>query len=475
MAALAALGLLLVLAFAVDPQTRPGNLATDFNAFYCAGAALDRGADPYRAEPLGSCERAPRPAWLARAQPGLAIPAPLPPYALTCFALLARVPYTPAVIMWWALLLAAAVATAAALRRATDLPWAAIVAALALGDGMVGVALGQVAPIAVAAVTIAMWLLETGAEGAAGWFASLAMIEPHIGLPSCLALFLWKPRARVPLVAAGAVFALLSLPYGGVALWREYFGDVLPAHAASEIINVKQFSLTYALQRLGVDGMTSLQIGNVSYAVMSALGILLAPRLARKLAAPGMIVALPAAFAVMGGPFVHIVQIVIALPAALLLYARTDANRRALSWAIAALAVPFVQFTTLGTAFPLLAAVACFVLLAAFERPLLEAATAGAAAFGLLAASWASIVTRIPSPTATLLAHYDPNALAQQSWAWYVRLVGTTDPLAFDLAKLPTWIALAALAWIATQTALGVRAGVRTLARNGNAAAGRIA
>ena len=69
------------------------------------------------------------------------------------------------------------------------------------------------------------------------------------------------------------------------------------------------------------------------------------------------------------------------------------------------------------------------------------------------------IVTHIPSPAATLLAHYDPHALAEVSWNWYVRLVGTSDPPAYDLAKLPTWAGLCALVWSAAGAAeMGTRA-----------------
>ena len=229
-AVFAALGLLLALAFVFDPKTRPTNLLTDFNAFYCAGASLDRGADPYLTEPLGSCERAPRPGWLASSQPGLAIPAPLPPYALAAFASIAKLPYPVAALFWWSLLIAALAVTARGLREATGLPWGAVVGAIALVDGYVGLALGQVAPLAIAGIAMAVRFLQEDADPAAGWAASIAMLEPHVGLPACLALFLWRPRTRLPLVAAGALLALASLGAGGLALWHEYFSGVLPAH-----------------------------------------------------------------------------------------------------------------------------------------------------------------------------------------------------------------------------------------------------
>ncbi|MGB8204982.1 MAG: hypothetical protein WCE83_09910, partial [Candidatus Baltobacteraceae bacterium] len=50
----AALAVLALLAALASPSLRPPAVLRDFNAFYCAGASIDRGADPYRAEPLGS-------------------------------------------------------------------------------------------------------------------------------------------------------------------------------------------------------------------------------------------------------------------------------------------------------------------------------------------------------------------------------------------------------------------------------------
>ena len=474
LAALAALGLLLALAFALDPKTRPANVLTDFSAFYCAGAALNRGADPYLAEPLGACERAPAPGWLSRSQPALAIPAPLPPYALAAFRPFATLPYAAAAFAWWAVLSAALACTALALRRATGLPWAAVVGAIALGDGYVGLALGQIAPVAIAAVAVALWLLESEREAAAGWVAALAMLEPHVGLPACLALFLWKPRTRLPLLLAGAALAGAAYAFAGPTLWREYFGAVLPAHAASEIGNVKQLSFTYVAHRLGADDALALRLGDLSYLLMAALGVALAPLLARRANAPGSIVALPAAFAVLGGPFVHIAQIGIALPAALLLYARVESTRPVLRWAIACLALPFVQLGSLGWLFPLLEVVVCFVLLTALQTPALKAAGAAAVAFALPLIAWSLIVTTIPSPGPALLAHYDPHALAEANWAVYVRLVGSNDPLAYDLAKLPTWFGLCALVW-ASLAAVRGPSRANDVARNGNAPAGRIA
>ena len=475
LAALAALGLLLGLAFALDPKTRPANVLTDFSAFYCAGAALNAGADPYLAEPLGTCERAPAPAWLSRSRPGLAIPAPLPPYALAAFRLPALLPYPLAAFAWWAVLLGALGLTATALRRATGLPWPAVIAAIGLVDGYVGVALGQIAPLAIAAIAVSMWLLESGRDAAAGWAAALAMLEPHVGLPACLALFLWRAPTRLPLAAAGCALALVSFIFAGLPLWNEYLGSVLPAHAASEVANIKQLSLTYVAHRLGASDATALHIGDLSYAIVSVAGVLLGRRLATRLGAHGLTVAIPAAFAVVGGPFVHVAQIGVAMPAALLLYARAESARPVLRWAIVCVALPFVQLGSLGWLFPLLEVLACVVLLVSLETPAPNVAAAAAAAFLLPLAAWALVVTKIESPTPALVAAYDPRALAEASWTTYVRLVGTADPLAYDLAKLPMWFGLCALVWVAFSLARNPVRESSTLARNGNAPAGRIA
>ena len=58
---LVALGLLAIAAlrdFARLGDALPWNELYDFADFYCAGSAIDRGADPYRYEPLHRCEHA---------------------------------------------------------------------------------------------------------------------------------------------------------------------------------------------------------------------------------------------------------------------------------------------------------------------------------------------------------------------------------------------------------------------------------
>ncbi|MGP6159941.1 MAG: glycosyltransferase 87 family protein [Vulcanimicrobiaceae bacterium] len=476
----AALALLALLAALATPSLRPGAVLRDFDAFYCAGASIDRGADPYLAEPLGTCERAPRPAAFAQGTPWLAVPAPLPPYALAPFALLARLPYLWAGGIWSLFLLLCTGVTVLAMRRLTALPLPGLIAAFALGGTYAALALGQVAPVATAGIALAALFLSQGRDRMAALAATAAMIEPHVGLPLGLALFLWRPRTRLTLLAAGAACCALSLALVRVPVALEYVRAVLPAHALSEVANEKQLSLTYLLHQAGAGDALALHAGELWYAAMLAIGLLVAGAVRKR--SPALLAALPAAFTLLGGAFVHVVQIAAALPAALLLLGcARGTTRNALLFALLALAIPWVQFASLGTLFCLLAPIAGGVLFASFAgaRPSLIA-TGVLAPLGVLSALWALVGTPAPSAVAALHAAYDPHALAEASWTLYVKTVAATDVGAFDLAKLPTWFGLALIVAIACSVALRpVKKSVSDVAtaslREGSAASRRIA
>jgi hypothetical protein len=444
--ALAVLGVLL-LALLLAPSVRPAGLLRDFNAFYCAGQTLNAGADPYRAEPLGGCERAPKPGPLLAGQAWLTAPAPLPPYALVPFRALALVPYVWAGIVWTLLGIGAVGVAVWAMRGLTGLPLVPLIAAFALGDGYASLCLGQVAPIAVAAIAVAAWLLREGRDEWAGCAAGAAMIEPHIGLPLCASLFVWRARTRLPLLGCAVLCVAASVLAAGAPISLEYVRAVLPAHAASEIANEKQFSLTYALHRLGAPDEAALRAGELWYAVMLVGGIWAARRLATRYDNAATIALIPPAIAVFGGPFVHVIQIAAALPAALLLYVAVPARlQRTIGIAIVALAIPWIQFANLGTIFVGFAALAAALLAASFvdDRPIFSV-IACCAAIGIVETAIA-LVRPVPDVSALLRIHYDPAALAERSWQLYVRAIGTANAAAFDFAKIPTVGALCALA-----------------------------
>lgn len=454
--AIGSAGALALLAiFAWQPQSRPAGLLRDFNAFYCAGHAISQRADPYRAEPLGACERTDRKP-LASSLPGLSTPAPLPPYALAPFVLLAQLPYLAAATIWSLLLFAATGVAVVALHRMTGVAFSACVAAMVLGDGYASLCLGQLAPMAVAALAIAALFAQQRRYGAAGIAAVAAMLEPHVGLPACIVLFAWRPPARIPLACGLFALAAVSLAAGGMAANVEYVRSVIPAHALSEIVNEKQLSLTYLLHRAGASDAAALRTGDLWYVAMIVAALWAAPRVARHLQSDAAIVALPSALAVTGGPFVHIVQMPAALPLAFLLYSRAPATRRLMVLAIVALAIPWMQFVTLGSVFPLLAAVAAGVLVANLAAaPPFTATLAAILALCTSAASTLLVRDRVPPAEGLLLAHYDQSALAEASWSAYVHAVATWNLPAYDVARLPTLLGIALLA--ATACALALR------------------
>jgi len=428
----------------------PKGLLRDFDAFYCAGDALGRDRDPYRSEPLGSCERRPKPAIFRPGTPGLAMPAPLPPYALAPFILLARLPFVAAAVAWSLLLLASIALTVFALRRLTQLPLATLTASVALIDGYAPLCLGQVAPLAVAGIALAALMLHEGRERSAAALAALSMIEPHVALPACLALFIFRPRSRSILILSAAALTVLSFAVAGGTTNLEYLRDVLPAHALSEVANAKQISLTYGLHRLGMTDALAVRIGEIWYLAMIALGIAGA-RLAQKSGrSAASLITLPVGLALVGGPFVHVVQIAAAMPAALLLFAESSGIvRRWLGAGIILVAVPWVQFSDLGTIFVALSALVVGILIASLlqGRPALVAMGGLAAiAFGEVSIA---LLRPVPNVVALLLARYDPNALAEQSWTLYVRAIGPINAHAFDVAKAPTVVGLLVLTFAA--------------------------
>jgi hypothetical protein len=469
-AALAALAALFLIAIFV-PATRPTALLRDFDAFYCAGRVLDAGGDPYRAEPLGSCERVAKPEPLMAGSADLAMPAPLPPYALAPFVALARLPYAFAGVAWTVLLMLSVAITVAALRALTGLPVVVLAFGFMLGDAYASLALGQIAPVAVAAIAVCAWLLAAERDELAAYAAGVAMLEPHVGLPVCATLFVWRARTRWPLIAIAVVCGALSVAVAGTATLLEYVREVLPAHALSEIANEKQFSLTYALGRLHLPDAIALHAGEAWYALAVAAAIWTAGRIARGSGGNAHLATIPAAFAVFGGPFVHISQIAAALPAAFLLYSQKPERR--LGLAIVALAIPWIQFANLGSIFiPLAAVVAGYLALEVVDARPAAAAIAACLAVLLLEAAIA-LVTSVPDAAAALAAQYDPHALAEASWTLYVRTIGTANATAFDFAKLPT---IVALCFIVRATLLEASRGgattlVQSVAAGGNGAA----
>jgi hypothetical protein len=309
--------------------------------------------------------------------------------------------------------------------------------------------LGQVAPFASAGLALSAYFVSKGKGGLGALAAACAMVEPHVALPACLALFLWLPRTRVTLALAALGCLALSFFLVGPSVAFEYLRDVLPSHALSEVSNHQQLSTTYVLHRVGVSSAQAVRLGEFWYAVMLLLGVAVAGRFARRM--PELVPSLPAAFAVFGGAHIHAVQLSAALPAALILLAdaRTESLRRPLAIAVILLALPFIQFTSLGPGSILLyGAVTVILVSTLLKTPLFPslayAVLAGAVPFGL----WMVHVPAQP-PLTPLISAYDPRALADVSWARYMNLISSANTVELDVVKLPTWFGLATILTIA--------------------------
>ncbi len=439
---------LLVLVAAFVPAARPGRWFTDFSAFYCAGDTIRAGADPYRAEPLGTCERRPRPANFHVGVRNLTWPAPLPPYALALFVPLSALPYGVAVFMWVAVLFGSLAITIEAMHRASALPRVALFAAFAPIDCYGSLYLGETAPVAVASIALAAMFVQRDCPKKAALAIAPAFIAPHIGLPAALALFLYLPRSRQLLGALAGCLGAVSVACVGFRMTVEYLRDVLPAHALSEAESTQQLSLTGLLHIFGTPTSIALHLGSASYIATLFLSMVLCHKLAVRDRRDGLIVALPTALALMGGVFIHVTQMPAALPAALLLFTRTDGiTRRFTGGAIVVLALPWDQLF-LGLMFIPLAVGAVFIMVRYLldeskVTALLASLGAGVVVLGLDLA----LVYSAPFPAIRLPAIH-PHDLAETSWAVYVRMLSTWDPAVFDFARLPSWLAIAVIATV---------------------------
>jgi hypothetical protein len=430
------------------------SLLYDFRAFDCAGAVAGSRVDPYRAEPLRRCEHATgnfRPD-LAK----LAVPAPLPGYALVPFAILARLPFPFAAALWTAVSLLGLTGAGFALCRISRLPGRVVWSALALSAGFLSISLGQVVPVALGALCVAALALDRERYVTAAVAAWVAMIEPHVALPALIALGLFAPRTRIPLGIGLAIAIVASLGLLGLEANIEYLRAVLPAHAASELTNEEQYSLAYALHGLRLPDAVALLVANVSYLFVAAVGILVAQRIVQRGASRSLLVLVPVAFAVIGGPFVHVHQMAFILPAALVLAGSVARGTRALGLALLLLAIPWGTFLPLLSLLPLVA-----LGIGLLAHDILRVRTGLAVAAGLAAAAFIIILAHglgaRPDPSVALAAVSDGRRLAEATWSTYMHSSFHSNVGLFALAKVPTFAGVALFLAVAVRAAFAQR------------------
>jgi hypothetical protein len=445
--ALAAVPVLFWLGQTVAPQKMEHEFveySRPFHAFVCAGEIARGGGNPYRVEPLLSCEhRASVPA-AVREPEGVVEPAPLPGYALAFFSLFSGLPYVTAALIWGALLIMSLVVATWALARITSFPSYAIAAAL-LPNAAYGSALqGELPPLCIAALSVSALLLAQKRFAWAAIAASLAMAEPHVGLAACAGLFVFAPKARWTLLACAVVFAAASLAMLGIDGNIEYFRAALPAQARSELLAPDQYSLTWVLHAFGVSDNAALLAGSLAYPAMLAAGLLLARRWASQLRSPELHVLVPAAVVLIGGVFIHDIQMVLALPAALVIADRIAVNRAVAVAGVALIAIPWGALD--GLHFQAYISLVLVLLLALETR--LGASMRGALiAAGALAVILVSL--HVP-PDDVMVAppvFIEPAANAATNWQRYIEANARPITLAAIERKLLLWSGFVAIAF----------------------------
>lgn len=412
----------------------------DFQDFYCAGDAINHHANPYTYEPLHACEHRVSALPMIRDHPNVVVPAPQPPYDFPPFMALATLPFAAAKIVYAFAIAAIVLITAWAL-SATGVRLDVAAVAFAIPVGFVELDAGQVAPFAFLFLALGGAALARRRDAVAGICAALCAVEPHLGLPVFLAAVIFLPCARVAAIVTAAVLAAIGVVTVGFPTAVQYVLHVLPAHASTELTFPYQYSATYAAGFLGAPPAIAQWIGDAGYVTFVCLGLWLAPRIAGATSSRPLLVFVPAATATLFGPFMHITELIFALPAALVLATLLRGwPRLAAAAAVCGLMVPWMMVWGVKKLFAV-SVLACLVVLSRLQLPpaFIAAMLAGIGAviYGFELHGPVAVVTgpEVATP---------PDALAQEQWRAFTARMHPSDPRWFAI-KLPSWGALAAL------------------------------
>jgi hypothetical protein len=435
----------LTLAMLAYGFAHPPRIASeDFDAFYCAAKSLP--ADPYRYEPLHSCETRN----LHPSTPNAAVPAPLPPYAIAAFTPFTRIPFPQAELAWWLVLLLSTLAIIWAVVELTSLPLFLVGFCIVASALLQCLQNGALAPLPIAALSLAAVALARGRHTLAALALVLSCIEPHMALPPILAVFLLVPAMRARLAIGLAAIVAISLA-AGPQLNIEYVASVLPAHAVSELGTAGQYGLSALLHAVGFSDRISVGLGSAQYALFVIVGLWLAYSLQRVV--PGAAVLAPMTCAVTGGTFVHATQIAGAIPFALAIAAQDDG---AVAWIGAtALAIPW-QFAIEESG----AAFAGIVMAAVLVYRRAPWALAVASGVALATVLWL-LSTLAPAHGVVAVPAIAPSEFAEVAWQ---ALAGQYPPnLVSWIGHALTYLGLACVYWAGITLARAVRASARTV------------
>ena len=412
----------------------------DFRVFWCGGQVALQGANPYLFEPLRTCEHQ-YGAGLFSVSRNFVMPFVLPPFDIAPFAQLARMAYGTAAWFFTGVSAVALLAGIVLVARSTGAPLVLAASALLVSVGLPSLWLGQLVPLELLFLSAAAYALARRRDAVAGACAVLSLLEPHVGAFVVVSVALLVPRARAVLAGGLALLASLTVRDANVAPLGLYLAT-LAEHTRAEAGSYGQYSLTFVLRYLHAPLDFAVAAGAASSLVLLVAAVVLA----RALDARGMraaIVYIPTACAVFGGTFVHLTQIALAVPAALLVHAcaRNTLARRLAGLAAIVLSAPW----------PIAASNKQTLAAALFAVAVTTWYTTGRRYRGTLAAvalTWLALVPLQntadvvpPIPTVAVAA---PSSLASTAWKDALDQMTVDSPRSFWL-KVPTWIALCAL------------------------------
>lgn len=328
--------------FARTPDTG-GVALRDFEAYYAAGGTWHYHGDPYGRE-----------IWRVERQiPGVQakrdelLPFVGPPFSLPLWEALSQLPWAWACALWRAVMIAAfcAIVLGSLRLAAARIDRFDVVAALALGGTFApltsGVALGQVAVPAVAAIVTIPLLLRVRFAYAATLGAIVAALQPNLAI--VLAARLREPRTWIAfsgacaVVAGGSAVAMAGL--GGIG---HYF-SVLRDHAEAERFIAIQTTVSGVARGLGADGRLA---GTIAFAVAIAVLAGICVQLASRRYSATDLFAIACAALPLALPFAHEHDFVIAVLPAVLVLRRA----RGTAWLLAAIAAIALSVDWLGLA-----------------------------------------------------------------------------------------------------------------------------
>lgn len=431
-----------IVAFGVF-AARPSAFApNDFAIFYCAGQVVDRGGNPYEAQPLGACEHR---HWPPGMLSGVSEPAALPGYGLVPFMLLALLPFAVAKWLWLAISCAAFGLAVAAGSKLSKMSPVAIFGLLFVPLAVLNIGDGQLTVFTISAILACGVYLRSGRPQLAAFCALGALLQPHIALPLLAGLFVLVRGTRGVLAAALAVLGAVHLTVLGLQPALAYFTAVLPAMSRAEIVASDQYGTMWWLHAAGVPAVAASRISDLAYVAAVAGGIALASTARRRNADPSLAAVLPVAVALPFAPYLHDIELGAALGAPLAFLYAAPYDRR---WNAVAVLCATPWYGALHSA-----ALAVKCLLGSWLFFLFGLRGKERIAWMAAAACAAAIVFafRHPFPDRSFNVAAINGELAAQSWGRYLASVPwlhAGGPQVV-LPKLVSWLALLAIPAIA--------------------------